>query len=43
MSYLADKENGIAYKLGNIIKYDYPKDLKCYGIKSAPQSFVYIL
>lgn len=31
-----------AYKLGEIKVYDAPKTLEDYGIKAAPQSFVYV-
>lgn len=32
----------IAYKLKNIIRYDKPRELLDFGIRNAPQSFVYI-
>ena len=40
--YFKDRSKAIAYKLTNIKKYDSPKELSIYGIKAAPQSFVYI-
>ncbi|MCD8309260.1 MAG: ASCH domain-containing protein [Clostridia bacterium] len=40
--YFQDREIAYAYKLGNIKIYDTPKLLSDYGIKAAPQSFVYI-
>ena len=40
--YFKDKSKAIAYKLTNIKKYDNPKELSSYGIKAAPQSFVYV-
>lgn len=40
--YYENKEKAVAYKLTNIMKYDLPKELSSYGIKTAPQSFVYI-
>ncbi len=40
--YYENREKAIAYKLTNIIKYDFPKELSYYGIKAAPQSFIYI-
>ena len=40
--YFKDRSKAIAYKLTNIKKYDSPKELSSYGIKAAPQSFVYI-
>ena len=40
--YFKDKDKAIAYKLVNIKKYNEPKELSNYGIKVAPQSFVYV-
>ena len=40
--YFDGKEIAYAYKLGKIKVYDEPKTLLEYGIKAAPQSFVYI-
>ena len=40
--YFKDREVAYAYKLGKINVYDEPKTLLDYGIKAAPQSFVYI-
>ena len=40
--YYENREKAIAYKLTDIIKYDFPKDLELYGVKFAPQSFVYV-
>lgn len=40
--YFEGKEIAYAYKLGKIKVYDEPKTLLEYGIKAAPQSFVYI-
>ena len=40
--YFKDRSKAIAYKLTNIQKYDSPKELSSYGIKAAPQLFVYI-
>lgn len=40
--YFQDREIAYAYKLGKIKVYDSPKTLMDYGIKSAPQSFVYV-
>lgn len=34
--------NAIAYELKDIQKYDEPQSLSEYGIRTAPQSFVYI-
>lgn len=40
--YFKGREVAYAYKLGKVKKYETPKTLLEYGIKSAPQSFVYI-
>ena len=40
--YFNNKEKAIAYKLKDVKIYNVPKDLISYGIKNAPQSFVYI-
>lgn len=40
--YYKKKDKAVAYKLSNVIKYEQPKSLSNYGIKCAPQSFVYI-
>ncbi len=40
--YFKDRNKAVAYKLTNIKKYNEPKELSSYGIKSAPQSFVYV-
>ncbi len=40
--YFKDRSKAIAYKLTNIKKYSDPKELSSYGIKSAPQSFIYV-
>ncbi|MDE6844961.1 MAG: hypothetical protein K2J99_04240 [Lachnospiraceae bacterium] len=40
--YYADRDQAVAYKLKNVIKYGEPKELKDYGISNAPQSFQYI-
>ena len=40
--YYKGREKAVAYKLANVIKYSEPKTLSEYGIKNAPQSFVYI-
>ena len=41
-NYFKNRSKAIAYKLTNIKKYNNPKELSSYGIKSAPQSFVYV-
>ena len=40
--YFAGREVAYAYKLGEIKVYEQPRSLLDYGIKAAPQSFVYI-
>ena len=40
--YYENRDQAVAYKLKNVIKYREPRELKDYGISSAPQSFQYI-
>lgn len=40
--YYKNKEYAVAYKLGNVTKYDTPKKLEEIGIHYVPQSFVYL-
>lgn len=40
--YYKNRDCAIAYELGNVKVYDKPKDLNEYGIKYAPQSFIYL-
>ena len=40
--YFCGKEIAYAYKLGKITVYKKPKELADFGIKFAPQSFVYV-
>lgn len=40
--YYLNKNTAIAYKLKNVVKYNIPKELSDYGIKTAPQSYVYL-
>lgn len=40
--YFQDRDQAVAYKLKNIIKYEQPKKLIELGVKKAPQSFQYI-
>ena len=42
MDYYANRSVAYAYQLGELQKFDTPKTLAEYGIKAAPQSFVYI-
>lgn len=40
--YYENREQAVAYKLKNVKKYNEPKELKEFGISSAPQSFQYV-
>lgn len=40
--YFDNRTVAYAYKLGKIRVYDTPKTLMDYGVKAAPQSFVYV-
>ena len=40
--YFKGRKLAFAYQLGKTTKYETPKDLSDYGIRQAPQSFVYI-
>ena len=40
--YYKNRDQAVAYKIRNVIKYRQPKELKEYGVSSAPQSFRYI-
>lgn len=40
--YFKGRHAAVAYKLGNIIKYETQKELNDFGIKRAPQSFCYL-
>lgn len=40
--YYKNKEKAIAYKLKNIVKYTKERELNDYGVKMAPQSFIYL-
>lgn len=41
-SYFSNKDKAIAFHLSNVKKYKKPRTLSEYGIKAAPQSFIYI-
>ena len=41
-AYYEGKERAIAYRLGKVKKYRRPKTLSDFGIRVAPQSFVYL-
>lgn len=40
--YYSGRKNAVAYQLGDAERYDTPKELVDFGVKHAPQSFVYI-
>lgn len=40
--YFKNNVNSVAYKLGEVRVYKMPKELKEFGIKYAPQSFIYL-
>lgn len=40
--YYENREQAVAYKLRNVRKYTKPRDLKEFGVLSAPQSFQYV-
>ena len=40
--YYAGKNTAVAYVLGCVTQFDSPRNLSDYGVKSAPQSYVYI-
>lgn len=42
MSYFKGREVAYAYKLGRVTVYRRPMELSAFGVKSAPQSFVYV-
>lgn len=41
-SYFSNRDIAYAYELGEVIEYKRPKELEEFGIRFAPQSFVYI-
>lgn len=41
-SYYKGKEKAVAYKLRKVRKYKEPKPLSAFGLRYAPQSFVYL-
>lgn len=40
--YFAGKDTGVAYQLGKVKEFKRPKKLSFYGVKNAPQSFLYM-
>lgn len=40
--YFKKKEVAKAIKISNVVKYETPKNLSDYGLKNAPQGFVYV-
>lgn len=41
-AYYCNRDKAVAFHLGNVRKFKKPKKLSDYGLKTAPQSFVYI-
>lgn len=41
-NYYKNKNFAVAYKLGKVTRYSYPKELKEFNISYYPQSFVYV-
>lgn len=41
-NYFKGRKVAFAYKLGQVIKYDSPKDLNYFNISTPPQSFIYL-
>lgn len=41
-NYFHDRKVACAYKLGKVKKYKQPRSLIYYGVKNAPQSFIYV-
>lgn len=42
IEYFKNKDVAIAYKLKNIVEYTEPQNIEDFGLKTAPQSFVYL-
>lgn len=40
--YFDGREKGVAYQLGTVKEFKRPKELAFYGVKAAPQSYLYI-
>ena len=40
--YFKERKFAMAYKLGEVKEFEIPLNLSSYGIKAAPQSFIYI-
>ena len=40
--YYENRDKAVAFKLSNAKKYNEPRKLSFYGLKNAPQSFVYL-
>lgn len=41
-SYFAGRDIAYAYVLGDVVRYDAPKKLSDFGLRAAPQGFVYL-
>lgn len=42
LAYYKGKEKAFAYKLKNVVVYEKPKELSCFGVNQAPQSYMYV-
>ncbi len=40
--YFAGRDMAYAYVLGDVVRYDVPKTLSDFGLRAAPQGFVYL-
>ncbi|MFA6892471.1 MAG: hypothetical protein WCQ66_10280 [Sphaerochaetaceae bacterium] len=40
--YYSGHKKAVAYRLSNVVRFKEPKSLESYGIRQAPQSFVYL-
>lgn len=41
-SYFSGENMAYAYKLGHVLRFDVPRPLSDFGVRTAPQGFVYI-
>lgn len=40
--YYQGKDKAVAFEIGELVRFDKPKSLSDYGVKAAPQSYVYL-
>ena len=40
--YYRSKDKAVAFEIGELVRFDKPKSLSDYGVKAAPQSYVYL-